>query len=66
MILCGDGCIKCCDFCIYAKHELLFIDDQITTGGPIGCSLYADQRHQDIAKACGCCDDFHCLRTNNE
>lgn len=38
MTLCGDGCVPCCDYCIYAIHDL-WTDDM---------GVVYDQR------ACGC------------
>jgi len=61
MILCNDNCIPCCDFCTYAIHEEFKIDGEIIKGGPIGCSLYPDKKHEDIAVGCGYCNDFHCF-----
>lgn len=45
--------IVCCDFCQYAKYE-----DGIYCG-PTGCSLYFDEKHQEIARHCGFCEDYH-------
>lgn len=66
MILCNKRCIPCCDFCLYAIHDewdeyINYIKaPQHITGGPIGCTLHNDKKHQEIAKGCGSCDDFHC------
>ena len=62
MITCGDYCVMCCDFCIHVIHETYINDeDEEILSGPAGCALHTDQRHQDIAEACGYCDDFHCF-----
>lgn len=65
MILCGEGCTPCCDFCIYEISETWQEDGKIINGGPIGCSLHRDEKHQQIAQLCGECDDFHCYRAEN-
>ena len=28
MILCNKDCYPCCDFCIYAQHETIKIEDE--------------------------------------
>lgn len=61
MVLCGNECIPCCDFCIHAKHNKIVVDGMECTGGPIGCLLHKDQEHQDIAYGCGYCEDYHCF-----
>ena len=66
MIKCNDDCCPCCDFCIYAIHEEFEMTGEIITGGPIGCGLHKDDKHQDIAESCGCCDDFHCFLVKEE
>lgn len=69
MIGCSEGCLEfaCCDFCIYAHHEFFFDKDgNIVRGGPVGCGLHDDERHQDIAESCGCCFDFHCFRADED
>ena len=66
MIKCCDDCVVCCDFCINAIHEVFESNGREITGGPIGCGLHKDKMHQDIAEACGYCEDFHCFLTNNE
>lgn len=54
MILCGNDCEPCCDFCTNGKR---------VTAGPEGCKLHKDKEHQDIAATCGYCDDFCCFRS---
>lgn len=73
MIGCSEECLRlaCCDFCIYAHHEFFFADDEngnarIVKGGPDGCNLHDDEQHQDIAKSCGSCSDFHCFRADED
>ena len=61
MILCNEGCIPCCDFCLYVRHEFIPVDDKIVVGGPIGCLKHKDIEHQEIAEGCGYCDDYHCI-----
>lgn len=63
MILCGDDCVPCCDFCIYSVHGTLETDG---TTGPIGCSLHLNAEHQEIADSCGHCEDFHCFRVKED
>ena len=41
-------------------------DGDIVRGGPVGCGLHDDERHQDIAESCGCCPDFHCFRADED
>lgn len=67
MIGCSEECLRfaCCDFCLYASHDFFFTEDKdgnirIVTGGPNGCNLHRDKEHQEIAKGCGYCSDFHC------
>lgn len=62
MILCGNYCEPCCDFCAYAKHGTAVVDGKRVTAGPIGCKLHKDEKYQDIAAACGFCGDFHCFK----
>lgn len=62
MILCGEYCEPCCDFCIHCIHEEKMEDGEVSHGAPIGCGKHKDQEHQDIALICGYCDDFHCFR----
>ena len=69
MIVCSEECLRlaCCDFCIYVHHEFFFDKDgDIVRGGPVGCGLHDDERHQDIAESCGHCPDFHCFRANED
>ena len=61
MKLCDKDCIPCCDFCIHATHEIYEIDGKVIKGGPIGCILHTDEKHQNIALGCGACEDFHCF-----
>ena len=61
MVLCGDGCTPCCDFCIHAKHKKIMINGRESTSGPTGCRLHKDKEHQDIAYGCGYCEDYHCF-----
>lgn len=63
MILCGNYCEPCCDFCTYAKHGTAVVDGKRVTAGPIGCKLHKDEKYQDIAAACGFCGDFHCFQS---
>ena len=65
MIKCSNGCTPCCDFCIHAYHE--YFEDPVEgylngfiRGGPIGCIIHYDEKHQEIAKHCGHCDDEFC------
>ena len=60
---CGIDCIPCCDFCIHAIHEEYEIDGKCYMGGPIGCTLHNDEKHQNIAMMCGNCSDFICCNT---
>lgn len=65
MILCNKDCYPCCDFCIYAQHETIKIEDkndiiQQLRGGPIICTRYNDKEHDNLAFNCSCCDEFHC------
>lgn len=61
MKTCGNTCIITCDFCIHVKHEQIKWNNKIIDGAPIGCSLYDDKRHQEIAEDCGHCESFHCI-----
>lgn len=67
MILCSPECVPCCDFCVYAIQEV-WIDEKGrgNYGGPDGCSLHKDQRHQKIVEDCGYCSDFHCFRAKEK
>lgn len=62
MIKCNEDCIPCCDFCIYAEHEML--EDNII-GGPIGCRLHPEQEYQWKAEACSYCKNFHCFNVED-
>ena len=66
MIKCNDDCMPCCDFCIHAIHEEFEYNGDTIIGGPMGCSLYNDDKHRDIAESCGSCDDFHCFLAEDE
>ena len=69
MIGCSEECLRlaCCDFCIYVRYEFFFDKDgDIVRGGPTGCGLHDDERHQDIAESCGHCPDFHCFRADED
>ena len=58
---CCSDCTPCCDFCRHAIHdEWTNKDGTKMTGGPIGCSLWDDTKHQRIAEMCLYCEDFHC------
>lgn len=63
MTLCGDGCIPCCDYCIYAIHDL-WTDDMgvVYDQGACGCKKHLDPEHQEIVDARGHCEDFYCSR----
>lgn len=60
MILCNDDCIPCCDFCIHVVHEFGEFDGKMIRLAPIDCSFHKDDEHQNLAKHCGYCDDYHC------
>lgn len=68
MITCSEECAKypCCDFCIHAIQSTMTVLGQEMTGGPIGCKLHSDTEHQNIAKSCGYCDDFHCMNVKGD
>ena len=68
MITCSEECAKypCCDFCIYSIQSTMIVFGQEMTAGPIGCKLHADDEHQNIAKSCGYCKDFHCMNVKGE
>lgn len=66
MKMCKNDCVACCDFCIYATHEIFEVDGNPIKGGPIGCILHTDEEHQHIALMCGACKDFHCFRADEE
>ena len=61
MILCSVKCIPCCDFCVYAEHEMIEEYNTVIKGGPCGCKKHLDKKHQDMAAGCGACQDFHCF-----
>ena len=68
MIKCNEVCVPCCDFCIYAVHEM-FEDEELggtIYGGPVHCELHPDKEHDRICESCGSCDDFHCFRATME
>lgn len=54
MRLCGHDCIPCCIFC---KYMIPDVENSINFGLK-GCNLYLDEEHQEIADACGYCDNF--------
>lgn len=62
MKLCEHDCIPCCMFC---KYVILDIENSINFG-PKGCSLHLDKEHQEIAVACGYCDNFICKNVKEE
>ena len=73
MIGCSEECLRlaCCDFCIYVKHKYFFKknkDGELhkINSGPIGCNLHQDKEHQEIAKGCGYCSDFHCAMATEQ
>jgi hypothetical protein len=50
---------------MYVHHDFFFNKEgNIVCGGLVGCGLYKDERHQDIAKGYGYCPDFHCFRAD--
>ena len=61
MQLCNnEDCMPCCDYCLHSIHESILRNGRMIDGGCIGCSKHIDAEHQDIAKKCGYCKDFHC------
>lgn len=62
MKLCCKNCIPCCDFCHFAHHEMIILDNgtQIKSG-PDYCLLHNDQEHTDECIGCGYCEDFDCF-----
>ena len=65
MILCNKICYPCCDFCIHAQHETIEVKDnngiiRYLHGGPIGCTRYNDEEHDNLAFNCSFCDEFWC------
>lgn len=73
MIGCSEECLRlaCCDFCIYVKHKYFLKknkDGELhkISSGPIGCNLHQDKEHQEIAKGCGYCSDFHCAMATEQ
>lgn len=63
MILCGEGCIPRCDFCIYSIRDI-WVDENgwESDQRPKECAKYNDEAHQDIAFDNDFCEDFHCFR----
>lgn len=59
MKLCEYNCAPCCDFC---KFVIADIEDN----SPVGCKLHPDEEHQEIADACGYCDDFVCMNAEDK
>lgn len=45
---------------MFCKYMIPDIENSINFG-PKGCSLHPDEEHQEIADACGYCDDFVCM-----
>ena len=66
MILCGEGCVPCCDFCVHCEHDQMEFDGRMVDCEPIGCTLHRDEEHQLKAESCGFCDDFHCFRVKED
>ena len=66
MIKCSDTCKPCCDFCIHAIHDEFEWNGVQITGEPIGCSLWDDEKHQELAESCSYCNDFHCMNVKRE
>ena len=63
MVKCCKGCVPCCDFCVYAEHEELWIDDtHIGRGEPTHCTLHPD----GLCESSFYCDDFHCFRVKEK
>ena len=63
--LCKD-CYPCCDFCIYAKHMVSFVNGKEIKIGVDGCKKHEDEHHQSMARSLGYCKDFHCYKVNND
>ena len=49
-------------FCKYVIPDI----ENLIHFGPKGCSLHPDEEHQEIAYACGYCDDFVCMNVKDE
>ena len=61
MVLCDKCEYPCCDFCAHAIHKIGDINGKKNVKlAPIGCSLHKDEEHQNYARGCCYCDDFHC------
>jgi hypothetical protein len=65
---CSDGCMPCCDFCIHAEHEELFLENGTYAGrcGPIHCKLHPDEKHDTFCETCSYCNDFYCFRAKDD
>ena len=50
---------------MFCKYVILDIENSINFG-PKGCSLHLDKEHQEIAVACGYCDNFICKNVKEE
>ena len=67
MILCGKGCTRCCDFCIYSIRDIWIDEDGWESDqGPNGCMKHIDYVHQEIAEDNGVCVDFYCFRAKDK
>lgn len=66
MIVCSKNCYPCCDYCKYAFHKWGEVNGKIVRLAPIGCGLHEDAEHQDMAKACSYCEDFHCMHADEK
>jgi hypothetical protein len=66
MILCGEECEPCCDFCISRIPNMQKRNGKMVDCGPAGCALHPDAEHQKIATGCGYCEDFHCFHAVEE
>lgn len=52
MTLCSDACIPCCDYCKYAIHDQIFVNDKWQNEEPVGCQLHPGRE--------SLCSDFYC------
>ena len=64
MVICSNECSPCCDFCIYARHIVKFINGKTIKIGVEGCDKYSDEHHQSMARGLGYCKDFYCEKKN--
>lgn len=62
MKLCSESCIPCCDFCIFCIHEFY----ENIKCEPISCYLHQDYEHQEKARGCSYCKDFHCFNVKEK